>query len=91
MIVLMWETIKHLVFDIFDWFVSPPLRKESKLFDDISTPIGKMCSYCGQRRIGIGGYCLGCGHDRGPQETYQPVSITDSIMIGSRIDVVVAE
>lgn len=106
MIVIIWETVKSVWIQVFEFLVKPPLRQEAKLFDDIASPIGEVCSYCGQRRVGMGGYCLGCGHDRGGRDKQSrdkqfselmrglgvtgacsPVSITDSLLIGSRIDI----
>ena len=90
MIVIMWETIKRVINNTMDFLVMPPLTREAKIFDDLSKPVGEVCEFCGNRSVGMSGYCVGCGHDRGVPVCPSPVSIKDSFMIGSRIEIEVA-
>jgi len=69
MIAIIWETIKTVLTNFIDSIRGLLFMTDvEKSFREFSTGDGNICTYCGQRRVGIGGYCLRCGHDREPLE-----------------------
>lgn len=90
MITVFWETIKRAITDLIEWLVILP--KLTASFDGLADPIGELCQYCGSCGVSMSGYCVGCGLDRGARQPQDVVAnITDSFVLGSRIEIVVAE